>query len=157
MWHSGARFKIFQIVVSILKRQVNSLSNFASLFIVMIHNFSVNFKLMHFLLWMKVSHQGSIFWTFECSGKSLPNSRCLFPIHQLVYFQILHQSSVSWNITPQYFFRSKIIYFAQKRPIRIEILRIASAQVKIWQIFVIFETTNQVFFKFSIPFQCHET
>ena len=49
------------------------------------------------------------------------------------------------------------MYFAQKEPIKVEILRILSAQVKIQQILVIFETTNQSLFKFSIALQCHET
>ena len=29
---------------------------------------------------------------------------------------------ISWKITPQYFFRSKIIYFPQKGPIKVQIL-----------------------------------
>ena len=72
--HSSVQVKIRQIMVSILKQQVNSSSNFASFFTVMIHNSSVNFKLMHFLLWIKGSHQGPNFETFESSGKNLPNS-----------------------------------------------------------------------------------
>ena len=36
--------------------------------------------------------------------------------------QILNYSSVSWKITPKYFFRSKIIYFALKGPIKVQIL-----------------------------------
>ena len=41
-----------------------------------------------------------------------------------------------------YFFRSNVIYFAQKEPIKVEILRISNAQIKILQIFVIFETAR---------------
>ena len=36
-------------------------------------------------------------------------------------------------------------------------LRISSAYVKIHQILVIFETTNQFFYEFFINLQCHET
>ena len=36
--HLSARIKVYQIVVSILKQQVNSSSNFASFFIEMMHN-----------------------------------------------------------------------------------------------------------------------
>ena len=71
-----------------------------------------------------------------------------------VFLQILHHSSVSLNITPLYFLRSSLKYFAQKEPIRVEILRMPSAQVKIHQILVIFETTNQFFLKFRINLQC---
>ena len=35
--------------------------------------------------------------------------------------QILYPSSVSWKITPLYFFSSNNIYFAQKKPIKINI------------------------------------
>ena len=59
--HLSIRVKVRQIVVSILKQQVNSSSNFASFFIVTAHNSSVNFKLIHFLLWVKGSYQSQIF------------------------------------------------------------------------------------------------
>ena len=54
------------------------------------------------------------FETFECSGQNSSNSSCHFPNNRLVFLQILHHSSVSWKITPLYFYRSNIIYFAQK-------------------------------------------
>ena len=40
----------------------------------MIHNSSVNIRLIHFLLWIKRSPQSPNFETFESSGKNLPNS-----------------------------------------------------------------------------------
>ena len=43
---------------------------------------------------------------------------------------------------PSQFFRSNVIYFAQKEAIKVKILRIFSAQIKIHQILVIFETAN---------------
>ena len=63
-----------------------------------------------------------IFEIFECSGENLPNSSCHFPNHKTVFLQILHDSLVSWKITPLYLFRSNIIYFAQKGPIKVQIL-----------------------------------
>ena len=72
-----------------------SLRNFASLFNVMTHNSSVDFKLIHFLLCTKGSHQSSNFNTFKCSGENLANSSCHFPNHKSVFLQILHHSSVS--------------------------------------------------------------
>ena len=108
--------------MSILKRQVSSSSIFVSFFIVMTHNSSVNFKVIHFLLWAKGSHQSSNFDTFECSGQNLPNSSCHFPSNKSVFLQILHYSSMSWKITPPYFFGSNNIYFAQKKPIKVKIL-----------------------------------
>ena len=48
------------------------------------------------------------------------------------------------SITPLYFFSSSIIYFDQKDPIKVQILRFSSARVKICQIpHVDFETTSQ--------------
>ena len=43
------------------------------------------------------------------ADENLPKSSCHFPNRKEVFLQILHYSSVSWKITPQYFFRSKII------------------------------------------------
>ena len=75
---------------------------------------------MHFLLWTKGSHKSTNFDAFKCSDENLPNSSCHFPNHKVVFLQILHDSLVSWNITPLYFFRSKVIYFAQKEPIKLQ-------------------------------------
>ena len=119
--------------MSILKRQVSSSWNFASSFIAMTHKFSGSFKLIHFLLWIK-GDQSPNFETFDYTGKNLPNYSCHFPNHKSVFLQILHRFSVSWNITSLYFFSSNVIYLAQKKPIKIEILKISGAQAKIHQI-----------------------
>ena len=37
-----------------------------------------------------------------------------FPNHRSVFPQILHHSSVSWKITPLFFFRSNVIYFHKR-------------------------------------------
>ena len=88
------RSKFVKFLMSILKRQVSSSSIFVSFFIFMTHNSSVNFKVIHFLLWEKGSHQSSNFDTFECSGQNLPNSSCHFPSNKSGFLQILHHSSV---------------------------------------------------------------
>ena len=142
--------------MSILKRQVNFSSNFPSFFIVMTHNSFVNFKLIHFLLWIKGSHQRPSFETFRCSGENFPYSSCHFPNRKSVFLQSFHHFSVMKD-NPSVFFRSNVIYFAQKKPIKVEILRISRAQIKIHQILVIFETAIQFFFKFCITLQFHET
>ena len=107
--------------LSMLKWLVNSSSNFASSFIVMTHNSSVNFKLKHFLLWIKESHQSPNFETFKCYGENLPNYSCLFLSHKAVFLQILNQSSMSWKVNLLYFFKSNVVCFAQK-PIKAKIL-----------------------------------
>ena len=58
--------------------------------------------------------------TFECSGQNSPNS-CHFWNNKSVFLQILHHSSVSWDITPLYFFSWNFIYFQQKEPIKVQI------------------------------------
>ena len=135
------RSKFVKFLMIILKEQVSSSSIFVSFFIVMTHNSTVNFKLIHFLLWTKGSHQSSNFDTFECSGENLSNSSCHFPSSKSVFLQILHHSSmpwkitplqsialqilytssVLWKITPLYFFSSNNINFSQKEPIKVNI------------------------------------
>ena len=63
-----------------------------------------------------------IFEIVECPDQNLPKSSCHFPNHKEFFLQIFHDSSMSSKITPQYFFRSNIIYFAQKGPIKVQIL-----------------------------------
>ena len=111
------RSKFIKFLISNLKWQINSSSNFASFLTVMTHSSSVNFKLIHFLLWTKGLYQSPNFDIFECSGKNLLNSSCHFSNHKWVFLQILHHSSVSWKITLLYFFSSNIIYFGLMEPI----------------------------------------
>ena len=76
---------------------------------------------MHVILWTKWSYESTNSDTFKCFDENLPNSSCHFPNHKPVFLQILHDSSVSWKVTPLYFFRSKVIYFARKGPIKVQI------------------------------------
>ena len=62
-----------------------------------------------------------IFETFECSGQNLSNSICQSWNDKLIPLQILYRSSVSWKITPLYFFSLNKIYFAQKELIKMKI------------------------------------
>ena len=62
-----------------------------------------------------------MFETFECWGQILSNSLRLFWKDELVPVQILYPSSVSWKITPLYFFSLKNIYFAQKESIKMKV------------------------------------
>ena len=45
-----------------------------------------------------------IFESFKCSGQILSNSFCQFWNDELIPLQILYSPSVSWKITPLYFF-----------------------------------------------------
>ena len=171
--------KFVKLIMSIVKRQVNSSSIYVSFFIVMTHYSSGNFKLIHFLLWTKGSHQSPNFDIFECSGEKLPNSSCHFLNHKSVFLQILHHYSVSWKITPLYVFSSNNIYFAQKEGIKVKIFEtfkcsdqnLSNSLCQFWNnrsislqilhyssfaLLFIFQTTSHFFFKFYITLQCHE-
>ena len=147
--HLSAQIKIGQIPQSILKQQVNFSPNFASFWNVLTYNSSLNFKLMDFLAWIKVAHQSPNFETLKCSSESAPYFSCHFQNHNPVFFQNFYHSSVSCKIT-LYFFRSNVIYFPQKEPIKVDIFRISNVLVKIHQILVIFETKNHFFIEFCI-------
>ena len=66
-WVLGSKF--VKLLMSILNWQVSFFSNFASFFSVITHNSSVTFKLMHFLLLTKGSHQSPNFDTSNCCGE----------------------------------------------------------------------------------------
>ena len=130
--------KLVKFLMSILRRQVNSSSNFASFLIVMTHNSSIKLKLRHFLLWMKRCHWSPNFEVFQNSRENVLNSSCHFPNRKSVFLQILHHSTVSltvsWKITPVYFFRSSIIYFVQKESFEVHLFEASECWVKIRQI-----------------------
>ena len=139
----GSKFVKF---MSILKRQVSSSSIFVSFFIVMSHNSTVNFKLMHFLLWTKRSYQSSNFDTFKCSGEDFPNCHVFFQTTSHVSFKfcINLQCHERWLLCT---FLAQAIYTLLKRsPLKWTFLRLSSAQIKICQIsYVNFETTSWFF------------
>ena len=112
--------KFVKFLMPILKLQVNSSSDFSSFFSVITYNSSVNFKFTHFVLWTKGSHENTNFDIFKCSDENLLNSSCHFWKHKSVFLQMLHQYSVPSNKTPLYFFSSNIIYFVQKKPIKVQ-------------------------------------
>ena len=62
-----------------------------------------------------------IFETFECSAQILTNSLCQFWNDESIPLQSFYPSSLSWRITPLYFFGSNNIYFAHKEPIKVKI------------------------------------
>ena len=79
------------------------------------------FSLNNIYLAQKEPIKVEIFENFECLGQNLSNSLCQFWNDKLILLQILHPFSVSWKITPLYFFSSNNIYFAQKEPIKMKI------------------------------------
>ena len=101
-----------------------------SFFLQILHQYSVQSKITPLYVFssnmlyfgQKQLIKVQIFEVFGSSDESLPKSSCHFPNRKEVFLQILHYSSLSWQITPQYFFRWKIIYFALKGPTKVQIL-----------------------------------
>ena len=93
--------------------KVSSSSNFALFFIVMTHNSTLNFELIHFLLWIKGSCQSPNFESFACSGKniflmSFSKQQAIFSSNFASHFSVMKESS-------------NIIHFGQKEPIKLHI------------------------------------
>ena len=108
--------------MSIWKGQVDFTPYFVSLFSLMKDYSFVPFlpQTIYTLLPIKMK----IFVTSKCLGQILSNCLGQFWNDESIPLQILYPSSVSWKITPLYFFSSNNIYFAQKKPIKMKILEI---------------------------------
>ena len=94
-----------------------------------------------------------IFETFECSSQILSNSLCQFWNNESIPVQILYPSSVSWKITPLYFFSSNNMYFDHKEPIKVKIVETCSVQNLSNSNFGM---TSRFLSKFCIPLQFRE-
>ena len=110
---------------------------------------------MHFLLWTKRPHENTNFDIFKCSDENLLNSSCHFPDHKLVFLPILHDSSVSWNFLLCTFLGQTLYTLHERDQSKGKFFRLFSAQVKIHQILVIFETKNKLLFRFFTTLIVH--
>ena len=115
--------KFVKFLMPILKWQVDSSPNFVPLFSFMKDSSSVLyfFNSNNIYFAQKEPIKVRIFETFQCSAQNLWNSLCQFWNDNSIPLQILYLSSVSWKISPLYFFSSNNIYFAQKEPIKVKI------------------------------------
>ena len=76
----------------------------------------------------------------------------IFQTTSQFFLQSLQESSVSWNVTPLYFFKSNVVYFEQKAQSKCKFFRLSSALIKIHQILVLFETKIIFSSNFAPPF-----
>ena len=106
--------KFVKFLMSVVNWLVNSSSNFQSFFIVMTHNTPVNVKLMLFLFWTKDPIKVPILTLSSVLVEISPN-------YKSVFLEFLYGSSVLWKMFPLYFFRSNVICFARKVPIKVQI------------------------------------
>ena len=104
-----------------MKWQVNSSSTFSSFSVVMTSNSLVNFKLIHFLLWIKESHQilrpQVLWWKFTNFLMSFLKAKASFPSNFASIFSAIKHNSL-------YFFSSSIMYFGQRQPIKMQMFEI---------------------------------
>ena len=131
--------------MSILKRQVDSSPNLVSLFSFMKNNSVVFFSSNNIYFAQKEPVKVKVFETFELTGQNLSKSPCQLWSDKSIPLQILRHCSLSWQITPLWIFCSYFLNFWWKDPIKIPILRLSSALVKLCHIpHVIFQTTSQL-------------
>ena len=116
------RWKFVKFLMSILNWHFDSSSNFASFFNVLTENSPVNFKLIHFLLLIKWFYQSSNLnwtrWKFAKFLMTCLKAQVSFPSNVASIFSAIKQNS------PILFFSSNIIYFVQKKPIKVQIFEI---------------------------------
>ena len=66
------------------------------------------------MLWTKAAHQCTIFRLLGALLKVQPIPHAIFETTRSGFIQTLHHCSLSWKITPLYFFSSNLIYLGQK-------------------------------------------
>ena len=104
----------------ILKWQVSSSSDFALFFVVMTNNYSMNFKLIHFLLWMK----GLIlsqFWDFRVLWWRFAKFLMSYSKPQVTFSPNFGSLFSVTKDNSSILFRSSVMYFAQKELIKVQI------------------------------------
>ena len=62
----------------------------------------------------------------------------------------MHHSLVSWEITLQYFFSWKFIWFGQKEPIKVQNFRLSAGHVKFHQIWTLISPFCRKYIKFQL-------
>ena len=122
-------FEIFECSGQILSNSWCQFWNEESIPFQILYSSSVSWKItpLHFFSSNNIyfAHKepikGKIFETFEGSGQNLSNSLCQFWNDESIPLHILYPSSISWRITPLYFFGSNNIHFAHREPTKMKI------------------------------------
>ena len=131
--------------------------NYKSIPLQILYPFSVSWKITPLYLFSSKKYillkRSALKWKFlrlsSARVKNLSNSSYQFWNDQSITFQILHHSSLTWHITPLWIVSSYFFYFGLRDPIKVPILKLSSALVKICHILhFIFQTTK----KYSLYF-----
>ena len=123
-----------QIPDFFFKAQVSFPSNFAPIFNAIKHNSSVLFcsNIIYFGQQMSILKQ------------------------QVNSLSDFHHSSVSLHITPLQIFSSCIFYFGQKNPMRVPILTLSGALMKICHLMSFSKPQANFFFRLCMTLLCHK-
>ena len=163
---SKSQFLHFQVSGENLPNSSCHFPNHKSVFLQILYHFSVLCKItplysfrsnvIYFAQNEPVKVQ--IFETFECSGQFSPNS-CHF-WNKSVFLNFLHLSSVSWDITPLYFFDWNFLYFQQKWQWRVMLnlkkiwLLVSNMTWEIWWIFTQPFKSLKISFRWALSVPC---
>ena len=102
-------WKLTKFRMSFFKSQVSFSLNFATPFNVMAKNSSEIVLLKHYMIWTKRTHQCTIFRFLGALMKVHPIPHVIFETTRAEFILIWHHCSVSFKITPLYFFSSNLI------------------------------------------------
>ena len=155
LWWKSAKF-----LMSFSKPRVRFYSNFTWLFRFMKDNSSVFFRSKVIYFEQKRPIKAQILETFGCLDQNSSNS-CYFLNNKSVLLQILHQSSVSEDITPLYFL-AEILYTFGKRSLSIyKFGEISPEQSKLFWKFTLWWASCKNYVKFQLKRYrkviCHDT
>ena len=123
------------------------------------HNsfFTTQLNYIIYILLTKISHQSANLQIFRCLSWNSSNFSCHFSNKKWVFLQSLDHSSVTWEITLLHSFSWNFKCYWKKQHIKVKILRLVTACIRIYQIcHVNFETKSQFFFKLCVTLQCLE-
>ena len=134
--------------MSVLNWQVNSSSNYVSFSIVMTQIYPVNFKLISFLVPIKVPIfrlSNMLYWKFAKFLKSLLKAQVIFPSNVASIF------STTKHNYPMLFLAQTLYTLFKRNRLKCKFFRFSNTRVKIRQIpHVKFELTSQFLSKFCI-------
>ena len=126
--HESSNFDTFQMfwwtfakfLLPFSKLQSSFSSNFAWLCSVIKDNSSVLFVVKCYILCTKGTNHSATFEELSAQIK-IHQILLIFETTNQFFFKFYITLSVSWDITPLYFFSWNFIYFQQKEPIKIQI------------------------------------
>ena len=126
----------------------------------MTHSSPVNFKLIHFLVWINGPHKSPNFETFSALVKICQIPHVIFGSTSQFSFKFCINLDLQYHQTCVLctFLAQTLYTLVKSNPLECKYLRFSNAWVKICQIaHVNFELTSQFLFNFRIICHCNDT